>query len=133
MAGALTIELHQISGTTSEAAIGPHRVLVDRPPEKGGSGMGPMGGELFLASVGGCFLSNMLAAIRARELPISGVRAEVTGNIADAPPRFESIELRITAETKDAEDLRHVVEIADRGCIMMNTLRGKVDVQILVL
>jgi hypothetical protein len=39
---------------------------------------GPMGGELFQAAVGGCFMSNLLAAIASRDAGISDVRAEVT-------------------------------------------------------
>jgi organic hydroperoxide reductase OsmC/OhrA len=35
-----------------------------------------MGGELFLAAVGGCFMSNLLAAINARESDVSDVRTE---------------------------------------------------------
>ncbi len=130
MAGEIRVEMRQISPTTTETTMGAHQVLVDRPPEKGGSGLGPMGGELFLASVGGCFMSNLLAAIRARELPISGVRAEVTGTVGGAPARFEALEIRVSAAGADVELLGKAVEIADRGCIMMNTLRGKLAVRI---
>ncbi len=77
-------------------------------------------------------MSNLLAAIRARDLAISGVRTEVTGVLADSPTRFESVELRISADTQDRELLDKLVEIADRGCIMMNTLRGKLDVRVKV-
>jgi putative redox protein len=128
----MTIQLQQISGSTTEASIRTHRILIDRPTEKGGSDAGPMGGELFLASLGGCFMSNLLAAIRARDLAISGVQTEVTGVLADSPTRFESVELRISADTLDRELLDKLVEIADRGCIMMNTLRGKLDVRVKV-
>jgi putative redox protein len=47
-----------------------------------------MGGELFLTSIGGCFMSTLLAAINARKIDISKVRTEVTGTIAEAPARF---------------------------------------------
>ena len=77
-------------------------------------------------------MSNLLAAIRARDLGISGVQTEVTGVLADSPTRFESVELRISADTLDRELLDKLVEIADRGCIMMNTLRGKLDVRVKV-
>lgn len=107
-----------------------HRVLVDRPVEKGGADTGPMGGELFLAAVGGCFMSNLLAAARARQVAISEIVTEVCGVIEDSPSRFSSLELRIATESVDAETLDRLVEIADRGCIMMNTLRGKLDVRI---
>ena len=130
MASQIHVQLRQLSATTTEAAIGEHNVLVDRPAEKGGSGLGPMGGELFLASIGGCFMSNLLAAIRARQSGVSDVRTEVTGTVDGAPPRFTAIALRVTAGNADPETLRKVVDIADRGCIMMNTLRGKLDVTI---
>ena len=89
-----------------------------------------MGGELFLAAIGGCFMSNLLAAIQARESAITDVHAEVTGVLLEAPARFSSVELMVTAESADRGQLEKLVEIADRGCIMMNTLRGKLDVTV---
>jgi len=130
MAAEIHVQLRQIAATTREAVIGSHRMVVDRPPEKGGSGAGPMGGELFLASIGGCFMSNLLAAIRARELPVSDVETLVTGTVDGAPARFTAITLHVTAGNTPPEGLKKLVEIADRGCIMMNTLRGKLEVTI---
>jgi hypothetical protein len=77
-------------------------------------------------------MSNLLAAIRARDLEITCVRTEVIATLADSPTRFESVELRISADTPDRGLLHRLVEIADRGCIMMNTLRGKLDVRVKV-
>ena len=131
MANEMKIELRQISASTSEATMGRHQVLIDRPLAKGGSDAGPMGGELFLAAVGGCFMSNLLAAIRAREADIGDVRVEVVAALADSPARF-AVELRVAAERADKELLERLVEIADRGCIMMNTLRGKLEVRVLI-
>jgi len=130
MTNQMKIQLRQVSSSTSEATLRHHQVLIDRPAEKGGADMGPMGGELFLAGVGGCFMSNLLAAIKAREAEISDVRTEVIGTIAESPGRFSAIELHVTAESRDRELLERVVEIADRGCIMMNTLRGKLDLRV---
>jgi putative redox protein len=130
MTNQMKIQLRQVSSSTSEATLRTHQVLIDRPAEKGGADKGPMGGELFLAGVGGCFMSNLLAAIRAREAAISDVRTEVIGTIAESPARFSAIELHVTAESFDRELLERVVEIADRACIMMNTLRGKLDLRV---
>jgi len=132
MASEMKIELRQISASTSEARMGQHVVLVDRPVAKGGSDAGPMGGELFLAAVGGCFMSNLLAAIKARKADIGDVRVEVVGALADSPTRFAGVELRVAARTADGDLLEKLVEIADRGCIMMNTLRGKLEVRVLI-
>jgi putative redox protein len=127
----MTLHLRQVSPSTSETTIRTHQILIDRPVAKGGADRGPMGGELFLASVGGCFMSNLLAAIHSRNAHISGVCTEVTGILAEVPPvRFTAIELRVTADAADADQLEHLVEIADRGCIMMNTLRGTLDLRV---
>jgi len=130
----MKIQLRQISASASEAAIGRHRVPIDRPAAKGGADAGPMGGELFLASVGGCFMSTLLAAIRSRkvdEAEISHLRVEVVGSLADSPARFAALELWVGAECRDQELFERLVAIADRGCIMMNTLRGTLDVKVL--
>ena len=126
----MKIQVRQVSASTSEATLRTHHVLIDRPVEKGGTDRGPMGGDLFLAAVGGCFMSNLLAAIRARGEQISDAHLEVIGTIAESPARFSALELYVTADGANPELLEKLVEIADRGCIMMNTLRGKLDVRI---
>jgi putative redox protein len=126
----MKIQVRQVSASTSEATLRTHHVLIDRPVEKGGTDRGPMGGDLFLASVGGCFMSNLLAAIRARGEQISDAHLEVIGTIAESPARFSALELYVTADGANPELLEKLVEIADRGCIMMNTLRGKLDIRI---
>jgi putative redox protein len=130
MANQLEIHLRQKSRSSSEATLRQHRVLVDRPTAKGGEDTGPMGGELFLASIGGCFMSTLLAAIRSREAPISGVSLRVTGTMADAPARFTGIELLAAAEDADPDTFEKLVDIAERGCIMMNTLRDKLAITV---
>jgi len=89
-----------------------------------------MGGELFLTSIGGCFMSNLLAAIRARNAEVSDVQTEVTATVAEAPPRFTGIELLVTGECKDPELFEKLVTIAERACIMVNTLQGKLDLKV---
>src|SRR5579883_3107774 len=126
----IEIQLHQKSHSSSEATIRQHRVRVDRPAAKGGEDTGPMGGELFLAAIGGCFMSTLLAAIRAREERISDISARVTGVLADSPVRFASIRLQVTSQEADPEVLGKLVDIAERGCIMMNTLRDKLEITV---
>jgi putative redox protein len=132
MSAELKIQLRQISPSAAEAVIGEHRVTIDRPASKGGSAMGPMGGELFLAAVAGCFMSNLLAAIRTRQSAVRNVHIDVKGMVADLPARFSAVDLAITAEASDREELDRLIEIADRGCIMMNTLRDKLALNIVV-
>ena len=128
----MTIQVRQTSLSASEAAIRSHRVMIDRPTDKGGTDIGPMGGELFLAAVGGCFLSNLLAAIQSRNVDVTDVQAEVTGVIEGSPARFSRIEIVVSAGCADRELFEKLVEIAERGCIMMSTLRGMIDLNVRV-
>jgi putative redox protein len=128
----MKIQLRQVSISTTEAILRTHQVLVDRPAEAGGADRGPTGGELFLAAVGGCFMSTLLAAIRAGEAGVCDVRTEVIGTLADLPARFSAIQLHVTADSLDQELLEQAVDIAERTCIMISTLRGTLDLRVQV-
>ena len=123
----MKIRVRQVGPSTSEATIREHKVLVDRPEAKGGADEGPMGGEYFLVAVGGCFMSTMLAAIKARGAAVSDVEALVTGTLADSPTRFTSISLEVTAACADSDLLERLVRIAENGCIMVTTLKRGID------
>ena len=128
MPATLHIQIHQVSTSASEATIRGHKVAIDRPQAKGGTDSGPMGGELFLAAIGGCFMSNLLAAAKARALDAAGLHADVTAELGSSFDRFVAVDVRVSADKIEPETLEKLVEIADRACIMMNTLRGKLDI-----
>ena len=126
----IEIEVNQNGPATSEASVRGHRVVVDRPTAKGGDDKGPMGGELILAGLGGCFMSNLLAAIRARDADVTNAKTKVTATIADNPARFSAVELSVSADCEDPALLEKLVTIAERGCIAANTLRGGLDLTV---
>ena len=105
-------------------------MLVDRPVERGGEDRGPQGGELLLVSLGGCFASTLLAAIRSREADVSDVRVAVTGTIGGVPERFESMALRVSAKFSDEDLMRKLLAMAERGCLVTNTLRNAVLISV---
>lgn len=130
MADQIQIAVAAVSDSSSEAVIRDHRVRFDRPVTKGGGDSGPMGGEVFLASIAGCFMSNLLAAMRTREIKATDIQTVVTGMVDGTPPRFVGIDLKVRGEGVDRDAMEKLVEIAGRGCIMVNTLRDKMDLRI---
>ena len=121
----------QIDHTASEAVVREHRLKIDRPLAKGGQDAGPMGGEALLMGLGGCFMSNLLAAAAARDVTLSGARVEIVGELGEQPARYTAIRLRVGAQRCEPVDaLAKLVTIADRGCIVANTLRGAVDLSV---
>jgi len=132
MAQTMEVQVQQVGPTTSQGTARSHKVLVDRPQAKGGADRGPLGGELLLVSLGGCFMSNLLAAIRAREAAISAVHVVVAGTLGGSPERFEAIAMKVAAEAGDLDLLAKLVTVAERACIVTNTLRQAVPISISV-
>jgi putative redox protein len=114
--------LEQVQDSTSKATVRSHSVLVDRTVAKGGSDLGPAGGEYLVVALGGCFTSHLLAAIRARNAPMSKIRVQATGTLDGVPERFQMFTLDIGAECEDAEVARKLIAIAARACQVVNTL-----------
>jgi putative redox protein len=75
-------------------------------------------------------MGNLLAAIASRQSDISGVRLEVTGQLDGSPARFAAVSVCVFAESAAPEALEKLVDVADRGCIMMNTLRETLDLSV---
>jgi putative redox protein len=65
----LMVTVKQVEDTpTSAGTARQHQVAIDRPKEKGGFDEGAMGCGLLLLSLGGCFMSNLIAAAKARDV-----------------------------------------------------------------
>lgn len=123
----IQVSVHQTGASTSSGQARSHQVWIDRPLDKGGSDQGMMGGEHLLVALGGCFMSNLLAAIHSREAAIRNVRLVMTGTLASAPSRFSDIVVAVEAETEDHDLLEKLVVMSDRACIVSNTLRPAVN------
>lgn len=126
----ISVEIEQEGRSTGKATARHHTVFVDRPHDKDGSDRGPLGGEYLLVSLGGCFLSTLLAAVRAREADVTDVRVSVVGTVGGVPERFESIAMHVSATYSDAELMRKLLLVAERGCLVTNTLKDAVAISL---
>jgi putative redox protein len=121
--GQVQVVVEQVGLSTSKGTARAHTVFIDRPTAKGGADRGAMGGEYLLLALGGCFMSNLLAAARAREATISDARVSVSGTLEGTPERFTTFTLNVSATCRDREILSKLVTIAERACIVSNTLK----------
>jgi putative redox protein len=115
--------IEHVTHTTSRATVRTHTFLVDRGVAKGGFDLGPAGGEYMPVSLGGCFTSHLLAAIRAREAAVTNVRVAVTGTLDGTPERFTAFTMDVSAQCPDPELARKLITIAARACQVVTTLR----------
>ena len=126
MAQEVQVQVKQIAATTSECVARQFKTLSDRPEAKGGADRGPMGGEMLLMGLGGCFMSNLLAAVKAREAAVSDIKIVLTATLAEAPARFSAVNLAISGNYAGKAGLEKLVTIAERSCIVANTIKDAV-------
>ena len=124
------VTVNQLDHSASHGEARSHSLIMDRPEAKGGQNKGPMGGEALLLGLGGCFMSNLLAAAKARDIKLRNANTEITAELADAPPRYTDIHMRVTAQCEPADELEKLVTSAERGCIVANTLAKAVNLTI---
>ena len=125
----LSITLAQSSQTSVEARVGNHHSIVDRPVEKGGGGLGLMGGQHMLIGIGGCFCSTLFAAAQSRGIEVEGLEVEVSASLAEeGAPRFSAIHLGVICQKpQNSEELKKLIDIAEKGCISINTVKTGVN------
>ena len=129
---AINVNVRQISPYTTEGSVRHHTVLVDRPEAKGGTDRGAMGGELLLVALGGCFMSNLLEIVRTREADLADISVDIVGELEGTPPHYTSIELNISARGGDFPELEKFVTMAERACIVANSVRAAIDLSFTV-
>ena len=132
MSTTVKVQVRQIATTASKAEARGHTLVTDRPEAKGGEDRGPMGGEVLLMGLGGCFMSNLLAAVKARAFEVQDLRLVIAGTLGEAPARFTAVTMAVSGRGAAPAELEKIVRIAERGCIVANTLKNAVDLTITV-
>ena len=127
----LEVRVEQTGPASAAGIVRTHRVPIDRPLESGGTDTGPLGGEYLLVALGGCFMSNLLAAIRARESPgpsVSNVSVALSAALEGHPNRVTANSMIVRAPGLESEMLEKLADIAGRACIVTNTLKRSVPI-----
>jgi len=97
---------------------------------------------LLTGAVADCFILTFRAVARASKLPWTSLRCDATGTLdrIDRTTQFTAFELRVrlgVPEGVDVDLARRVLEKAERGCLISNSLKGAVrlvmDVTVSVL
>ena len=124
MSDTVQVSVRQISASASRGQARSHQLVMDRPEPKGGMDQGPMGGEVLLKGLGGCFMSNLLAAAVARKVTITNASVDISATVTPSPTRFSAVDMTIGMACDEPEVIPKLVEIAERGCLVANTLKN---------
>jgi uncharacterized OsmC-like protein len=120
------VETRTVAGRPAAVGrAGPYTLVVDRPADGGGDGIGFNGGQLLYLAIAGCVSNDLY-----REAPVFGialdqVRVRVRGDFAGDPPVSTPVEYEVELSgDADASRLRELVEHVDRIAEIPNSLRG---------
>ncbi|MFJ9012762.1 OsmC family protein [Streptomyces canus] len=125
------VSLRPVGGSVVVGQARDHTLTIDRPKEKEGTDAGPMGGELLLLALGGCYVSTFLAALQAED-PQADPAAfsfRVDGTLTSAPTRFSEITVRVSAPAGLQDLISKPLLKAERGCIVHNSIRDAITVR----
>jgi putative redox protein len=125
------VSLRPVGGSVVVGQARDHTLTIDRPKEKEGTDAGPMGGELLLLALGGCYVSTFLAALKAEDpqADASTISFQVDGSLVSAPTRFSEITVQISAPVALQDLISKPLLKAERGCIVHNSIRDAITVR----
>jgi uncharacterized OsmC-like protein len=87
------VETRNVAGhVTAVGSAGTYTLVVDRPVEVGGGGLGFNGGQLLYLAVAGCVSNDLFREARAAGITLTHVRVRVRGDFTGDPPVSEAIE-----------------------------------------
>ena len=126
----LMVTAKQVKHTPTSAGMArQHQLMIDRPKEKGGLDEGAMVGELLLLALGGCFMTDLIAAAKARDVRIDDLSVDVHGTLAVPHPASSRSPSRCAPE-RPRVDLRQADPDRRARGHVHNTLAGGVRVEV---
>jgi uncharacterized OsmC-like protein len=131
------VVLHARGSFRTEVEAGPHRWVLDEPPDAGGGGEGPTPYDMLAAALGGCTAMTLHFYAKREKLPLEGVDLTITHDRQHAKDcadcttqsgyihRFR-VEIRLLGELTD-EQRQQLMAIAKR-CPVSKTLGSEIKV-----
>lgn len=115
--------------TTAVGAGGSHTLVVDRPEEAGGGGLGFNGGQLLHLAVAGCISNDLFREAAARGITLTRVVVHADGGYGGEPAVSTGVTYSVEVEGSGSEDeLRALVAHVDDIGEIPNSLRRGTDV-----
>ena len=126
------VEVRNVSGRPlAVGSAGAHTLIVDRPPEAGGDGLGFNGGELLYLAIAGCVSNDLFREARVQGIELASVSVRVRGDFSGDPAVSDPVEYEVAIEGDAPPDrLRALVDHVDRIAEIPNTLREGTQVRL---
>ena len=127
---AFDVVMTSLRGTpTAVGSAGAFTLIVDRPADAGGGGLGFNGGQLLNLAVAGCISNDLFREGEKRGIAIEQVRVRVTSDYAGDPVVSSPIRYEVEIEgDADPDILESLVRDTDAIAEIPNSLRRGTEV-----
>jgi len=109
-----------------------HAVVMDGPPNVGGSNTGSKPSELLLMAFGGCSGMDVISILRKKKQDVTGLEMNVNGDTSEGHPRsFEKmhIEYVISGRNISEDAVKRAIELSlDKYCVVGSTLGKSAEI-----
>jgi putative redox protein len=121
----IEVETRNLNGqVTSLGTAEQFTLVVDRPTEGGGRGLGFNGGQLLYLAVAGCISNDLFREARVAGIELENVRVKVGGNFVGEPAVSDEILYEVEMKGDAPEErLRALVDQVDEIAEIPNSLR----------
>jgi len=117
-------------GIKFEAMTGKHKLIIDLPPEKGGTDEGMAPPDLFVASLGSCIGVYVVRYCQNAKIDTEGCAISLDWSLSDDKKSIAAVEVKIRLPKADPGPRARAVLEAARSCLIHNTLHGGLNVDI---
>jgi uncharacterized OsmC-like protein len=126
------VEVRNVAGRPlAIGSAGAHTLIVDRPSDDGGDGLGFNGGELLYLAIAGCVSNDLFREARGQGITLDSVRVKVGGDFSGSPAVSGSVDYEVELTgAAPIEQLRALVDHVDRIAEIPNSLRAGTPVQL---
>jgi putative redox protein len=124
------VSVRHIGGGQLVGTARQHAVVIDKLPEKGGTGTGLIPTELLLLSLGSCMSFNMLHYAERNQMAVTDLQVELSDEISEAPTRISKVvaKVRVSGDLTE-EQLARLLRTV-KGCKIHNTLSHLPQIEI---
>jgi putative redox protein len=128
----IEVQTRNVDGqATSLGTAEQFTLVVDRPTEGGGGGLGFNGGQLLYLAVAGCISNDLFREARAAGIELSSVRVRVRGDFVGEPAVSDEIQYEVEVAGNVPEDrLRALIDRVDEIAEIPNSLRAGTQVRL---
>ena len=126
------MEFRNIAGEAAAiGSAGPYTLVIDRPADGGGRGLGFNGGQLLYLAIGGCVSNDLFREASTRGIRLTTVRVTVRGDFSGDPATSEDVSYDVeVAGDASREQLQELVSHVDTIAEIPNSIRRGTPVKL---